>query len=238
MFKNPRGFLELEIFRPYPELVHGFSTRDLGDVSLDQSIFLKKLNVTNSEVVKMNQIHGNGVREVGKVDNGKMIPQTDGLFTNEKGVYLRASGADCLPLLFYNPETKNAAVVHVGWKGTLTNILEKTLLLFKNNSSDLEDILVGFGPGIGVCCYDVDKERADKFKEKFGEEVVLEKEGKNYLDLFKANYFNLLKLGILKENVQASVFCTVDHSNLVYSSRADGGLKGKFAAIIGVRDNK
>lgn len=198
--------------------------------------FLKNFDLSQTEVVRMNQIHGNNLEVVGIEDLGKTITETDGLFTEQNKVYLTAVTADCLPMLIFDSEKQNIALLHLGWKGTLTNLVSTAVESFEKTGSNLEDLIVGFGPAIGVCCYNVEEDRAQKFKERFGAEVVKEREGKVYLDLFRANYLELLALGLNKLNIQAGVFCTVDHSNLLYSSRAEGKIKGECVSLIGIKN--
>jgi copper oxidase (laccase) domain-containing protein len=75
----------------------------------------------------------------------------------------------------------------------------------KEYGAKVEDITVLIGPGIGGCCYSVDRERADKFAE-IGEKVVERRKGIPYLDLKEANRILLTSEGI--EDIRMSRLCT------------------------------
>ncbi|MCR4936903.1 MAG: polyphenol oxidase family protein [Lachnospiraceae bacterium] len=51
----------------------------------------------------------------------------DGLVTNEPGLCLVCSFADCVPLYFVDPVNKCIGLSHSGWKGTVSKIGEKTI---------------------------------------------------------------------------------------------------------------
>ena len=51
----------------------------------------------------------------------------DGLITKEKGLYLFLLIADCLPIIFFDPNQEVVAVVHSGWKSTDARMAFKTV---------------------------------------------------------------------------------------------------------------
>lgn len=237
MTKNPQGYLQLEIFSPFKDLIHGFSLKETGDMRQSLENFLAKFNLSLSDSVTMEQIHSEGLSLVTEKEKGQTIKGADGLLTKQKNIFLVSINADCLPILFYDPIQKRVAIDHVGWRGALTNLLPKTVSLFKDLSSNIDSLLVGFGPGIGPCCYNIDEIRARLFAKNFGSEAVTYKENQPYLNLFAVNKMVLMQAGIKEENIQAEVFCTNDHSDILFSYRADKGhLVGEFASIIGVKE--
>ena len=69
-----------------------------------------------------NQIHETRIHKVTKEDCGKVMKDMDGLATNEQGIPLYTGYADCVPLFFYDPVEKAAALAHSGWRGTVGRI--------------------------------------------------------------------------------------------------------------------
>ena len=53
--------------------------------------------------------------------------KTDGLITQKKNIVLSTTSADCILMMFFDPETKTIANIHSGWKGTYRKIAVKTV---------------------------------------------------------------------------------------------------------------
>lgn len=236
--------LYFETFLPFPELVHGFSTNFLGDMRYThdeskQSIqqFSEALGISSNSLVTMDQVHGNTVAEVTDTDWGFLIPETDGLLTTLLNVFLGVITADCLPLFFYDPQQRISAAVHAGWRGLYAEIIPVVVDKMREKGSNPEDILVGIGPSIRVCCYEVDRKFIDKFYKKFEivERVIEIRGGKFFFDLQQVAKHQLQESGILLENIEDGNYCTSDHED-VYSARRDGKNHGEIMGIIGRRE--
>ena len=88
-----------------------------------------------------------------------------GLMTNSSGKVLCTCYADCVPLLFFDPVKNVIASVHSGWKGTIKLIGQETVFNMVNEyGSKVEDILVGIGPSIGPCCFEVQEDTYEQFR--------------------------------------------------------------------------
>src|SRR4030066_989183 len=169
--KTNKGFYTLATLSNFKNLVHGFSTKDLGDVRFkiadtkkNRERLARVLKI-ESEFVGVAQKHGNKVIRADKRDLGKIIAGADGLVTNKPGVNLMIRVADCLPILVYDPKNQVVGAVHAGWRGTVgggaKNLIKKFVNYFK---SDPGKLLVGFGPCIEFCHYSVTTDRASKIK--------------------------------------------------------------------------
>lgn len=242
----------------FPNLTHFISTRQ-GGVSKEQFTSLNVSQLvgdvaekvyenrrtlaeslgTSSETCILPQLtHGKNVQIVGKMDAGRgwaqhetAILDTDALITQEKGLCLIVTLADCTPLLFFDPKKEVIAVAHAGWKGTFAKIGVETLQKMHTHfGCEMQDILVGIGISIGQCCYEISEDLAHKFCENFGEEVVLYKEGKPHLDLWQANQIQLLEAGILPQNIAIAGVCTACNSDVFFSHRKEAGKTGRFCA--------
>jgi YfiH family protein len=98
--------------------------------------------------------------------------------------------ADCVPILFYDPNKKVIGIAHAGWKGTVSKIARNTVnAMNKNYNSKPKDIIAGIGPAIGPCCYEVKLDVVKKVEKSLdnGKEIIIVRDGKYYLDLWKAN---------------------------------------------------
>lgn len=154
--------------------------------------------------------------------------QGDGIITKNTSLIPTVTVADCMPVYLWDPVTKVFGIVHSGWKGTGIAV-DAMNLAAKEYGSRIQDFCVILGPHIQDCCYIVNEERADFFKENFGSDCVkpLEEGGKCYcggrgfpvawnngggqlyrLSLKKANVFALEKAGVKKENINIIDECT------------------------------
>lgn len=201
------------------------------------------------DIVGAWQVHGDNIYQVVNKDRGRgsidpitVIPDTDALITREKGVVLSAFFADCVPLIFLDPENEAVGIAHAGWKGTAARIGAKTVQAMERAfGSKPEKILSAIGPSIGACHYQVDEPVITRFRQEFPGDyreflTPEEKPGYARLDLWKANEYILKKAGIPKENISVSRLCTYCNQNEFFSHR--GGSKGRHAAVIMLKERQ
>ena len=200
---------------------------------------------TPDRVVCSDQTHTTNVRLVTETDAGKGVVRdkdytdVDGLITNVPGLILATFYADCVPLYFVDTENRAIGLSHSGWKGTVQSIAAKTLArMTEAFGTQPRDVLVGIGPSIGPCCYEVGAEVAARFCAAFpyAEELLLhETDGHVHLDLWEANRQQLLRSGVSEENIEVAGECTCCRHAWYYSYRADQGKTGRIAALISLR---
>ncbi len=143
---------------------------------------------------------------------------SDGAITDQPGVLLTSMHADCIPLFFYDPERKAIGMVHSGWKGTAQEIGRKASLKMQEvYGCKPENMLVHIGPGISQCCFEVDKDVYEMFREP----VYTTKGIKYYIDLKEYNLRMLMETGIPRENITISEHCTCCEPELFASFRYD-----------------
>lgn len=214
---------------------------DLKDVWKNREIFCSGLEIDAKRIVTAQQVHGEQVLCVdesyvgrGAFDYMKAIPDTDGLITNLPDLPLMMFFADCVPILIFDPVKKAIGICHAGWKGTVHKIAQKTVqAMIKSFNSKPEDCLIGIGPSIGACCFEVDDPVYTQFRKEFPTlkcEKVSEKKWK--IDLWEANRLQLGDIGVVDKNIICSNVCTKCNSDVFFSYRADAGKTGRIAAII------
>ena len=258
---NSKGNLKyytIDEFKKTGLVKHGFSTRcggvseneyksmnlrmncddKLENILKNYEIFSREIGVNFENLVFSNQVHCDTIKSVTKEDmgNGILKPQkwdgADGLITNEPGVPLCIFAADCVPVFFLDRVKKVIALVHSGWKGTALKIGAKCVeKMAAEYGSDPRDILVGIGPSIGVCHFEVGDEVADVFRDTFGD-AVLEMHEKWHVNMQKAIEISLLEQGISKENIINADICTYCNSELLFSHRKTNGKRGVMAGIM------
>ncbi len=160
--------------------------------------------------------------------------KADILFTDNPEVSLFMRFADCVPLLFHDPQKKGIGLAHAGWMGTVKGVAEASVRAMQERyDSDPADIIAGIGPSIAVDHYEVGEEVAGQFRAKYGddaERILQTRDGSIYLDLWTANVLQLQKMGV--EQIQVSGLCTACHLDEWFSHRAEKGKTGRFGVLM------
>jgi YfiH family protein len=200
------------------------------------------VEIEPESMVLSQQVHQDRIIIVGADDRGKGIFRdtdisgVDGLMTNEPGVALVTFYADCVPLFFLDPIHGVIALSHAGWRGTVAKIGAKTInKMCRIFGTRPEDCLVGVGPSIGPCCFEVDLPVMEQFSQAFPQydDIILPgRPGKYYIDLWKANCLQLEELGVCTHHITLASLCTCCHKEIFFSHRGDKGRTGSMAAIL------
>lgn len=195
--------------------------------------------------VRSRLVHGNRIHLVTAEDYGEGTVRPaalcgyDGLMTDQPGVTLVATFADCVPIYFADPVHRAVALSHSGWRGTVAQIGRETLkAMGEVFGTRAEEVLVGIGPCICGDCYEVGEEVILEFQKEMDlEGIVREKgNGKYQLDLRKANQKILLQNGVEKEHLFTADICTCCNSEYLFSHRATQGKRGNLGAFLGIRE--
>jgi polyphenol oxidase len=237
------------IFSQFPGIISGVSTRLCGNdeppfyfnlsyrvgdkkekVRENRKIFFGGLGIEEDAVSFQRQTHSVNSN---LVSGPKFFEDSDALYTNLKNNFLAVSIADCIPVLLYEPDKKIIAAIHSGWKGTLNKITTVTIeKLKKEFSIDAGKIYAYIGPGISVKNFEVRKDVADLFTD----DVKNFRSGRYFIDLKKHNCMQLQELGVKRDKIEISDYCTFEEKELFHSYRRDRDKSGRMLAVIGITD--
>lgn len=219
---------------PYQSLNLALHVKDNPiDVLKNREILSQKYNLPLQNIIYMDQVHKDSVVLI-KDPLVNKIENCDAIVTNIKNIPLMVMVADCVPLSFYDPNKNVIAVAHAGRNGTFLNIAQKTVdKMVEEFGSDTNDIRVGVGVSIGVCCYEVGKDLADICQKSFGQEYVAKRDDSYFIDLKKLNRDQLIDCGIKAENIEVSDECSC--CNESYFSYRREGVTGRFASIMMIK---
>lgn len=90
-------------------------------------------------------------------------PQADAMVTKVPGLALCVLSADCVPVLFADPDSQVIGAAHAGWKGALAGICEATLTAMEELGAARSQIVAAIGPAIQQASYEVGPEFRDTF---------------------------------------------------------------------------
>ena len=196
------------------------------------------LSVELDSCVMVNYEHGANVVVASSEHKGmgilreNTLPHCDGMVTAQKDLVIVTLHADCIPLFFADGSGHAAGAAHAGWRGTQLGMACNMVSRMERLGADVKEILVGIGPSIGACCFEVQDDTSGLFVEEYGKDVRIFRKGRQYIDLVKITLMQLEQAGIPPENVTAADLCTSCHPELFFSHRRDKGRTGSMASFI------
>jgi YfiH family protein len=242
--------------------VNGFSTR-LGGVSAfpNGDLNLAGFNEDSAENIYENrrrfltafgdhlelalawQVHGDAIRTVSVPgDVGDSDINADAIMSDLKGVLAAVKTADCVPVLIADPKMGAYAAVHAGWRGTVQSIVRKAIEKMREAyGTDPIDLIAAIGPAAGKCNYEIGEDVISAFAGNFegsGKYFEPTREGHALVDLHQANRDQLIRAGVLNENIYIAPFCTMERPDLFFSYRLEKqkfGKTGRLLSVVGRR---
>ena len=192
----------------------------------DRLIKIKNyFDLKNNLVYSPIQIHSDKVKLLSS--QSSLNPKCDAIiFKGSSTVVGSITVADCIPLCIYDIKNDNIALVHSGWKGTVSKIVLKAITQLERLGAKKNNLKIFMGPSIKGCCYEVSQD----FIKKFNSSSILKRDGKYFVDLPNQVKFDLENLSIPKDNIFIDSMCTYE-SKLCHSFRRDGDFSGRMSLI-------
>jgi polyphenol oxidase len=192
---------------------------------------------TNScSMVYLKQIHSDQVCVLDKksmpekLNKPDMLLSGDAIITDSPEKNLVIQVADCQAVLLYDPVRHVAANVHSGWRGSIQNVIGKTVNMIKKRFlSNPEDIVAGIGPSLGPCCAEFVNYRTE-IPETFWRYKI----NRDYFDFWKISKDQMKSEGILDKNIETSGICTKCRTDLFFSYRNEH-VTGRFSVVLGLK---
>ncbi len=254
---------------PHLGCPHGFSTRvggvttPPGRASLDLSLptdetraeimenltrFSRAVGFSPRSLVSLRQVHGCEVRTVGEREAGTAYfsdsdDGCDGYLTCARGVTLGVRTADCVPILLSAVDEYNrpymVAALHAGWRGTVAGIARAGVARMLSLGAKPKHLRAAIGCAIHACCFVVDGEVRQAFRDAFGETVCRDREARDpqnpekwHIDLIAHNRWQLESSGVPSDAVAVGDRCTCCTPSRFYSHRRDGSARGSMLSVI------
>ena len=205
----------------------GYTERSVGDGRHADVIlsYLRINQVIFKKLVLLEQIHSSNIvffknENMSEIER---LPEVDGVVSSDRQIVFAIRTADCIPILYKDAATGLIGISHNGWRGTFKKISQHILDEMVKRGSDMSQIRVAIGPGIGSCCYDIEEDRHIEFLEEFGEDFhsFPMRGGRRYLNLLKLNVALLIRAGLPLSNIDFFPFCTSCHKEKFFSFRRD-----------------
>jgi len=175
--------IELSALKDLPRIRHGFLTRhggvskgvyrslncglgskdDGAAVVENRARALRMAGLAADSLATAYQVHSAKVAVMDNAPQRDSRPEVDGLVSKTPGITLGILTADCVPVLFADPEAGVIGAAHAGWKGAVTGVLPETIEAMIALGADRGRIRAGVGPAIAQKSYEVGPEFPQRF---------------------------------------------------------------------------
>ena len=189
--------------------------------------FSNMVNLDSSKLITINQIHS---PEILIADSPGFYDPADGIINKGGSLVCSIKVADCLPIFFVNNITKTIGLVHAGWRGISSGIIEKFVKSIEICNENISDFYVLIGPSIQACCFEIMEDVLEHFDSKF---YKLIKTNKYRVDLQAWTVDQLIKFGFSEEKINNVNECTYCQNDFYHSYRRDGSNSGRMYALAG-----
>lgn len=178
-------------------------------------------------IVAARQVHGREVRwhPDSHGPGIRLLDGLDGHATGSPGLLLAVTVADCVPVYLADPARRLVALLHAGWRGTASGILEAGIQRLVEHGAREADLVMHAGVGICGACYQVGPEVLSACGLPAGP-------GPGHLDLRAELARRAGAAGIAAASVSA--WCAAHDRHLFFSHRASGGAGERMVAYLGL----
>ena len=180
-------------------------------------------------LVSAKQVHGDSVLNVDRMP-GADVEHTghDALMTNIPGIGLMIQQADCQAVMLYDPEHSAVANIHSGWRGSVQNIIAKTVAaMAAAYETKPASLFAAISPSLGPCCGEFIQYRTELPLSFHAYQVRA-----NHFDFWAISRDQLRNSGVRSDHIEIAGSCTVCDGN--YFSYRRERITGRFASVIGI----
>ncbi len=225
-------FLDLSHYFPEDSIRAGFSLRPFPFTPPEDRIELaKEFGLNPDSIVIPNQVHSGKVQIV---QEPRFHPSTDGLVTDDPCNVLTIQVADCVPIFIADISKKIIGLIHAGWRGVTSNIIEHCLDKLYSLGAERDNLHVVLGPCIHECCFEVGPEVTEHFPIQF---VKSGKSDRSYVNLTGVIKEKMMMEKIPSKHIHIVDECTCCLPEKYHSYRRDGDRSGRMIAILGIADD-
>ncbi len=179
------------------------------------------------------QVHGDQVAVVEDIREDHEYQNVDAMITRQSGVGLLIQQADCQAVLLYDPKQEAVGAVHSGWRGSVANIIGKTIRAMEGNFGTApEDLRAVISPSLGPCCAEF-----NNYKKELPVSFHQWRNSENYFDFWGISRWQLREVGLFNNHIEAIGICTMCSQDFFSYRRAmrkleNQGVTGRNGSVV------
>lgn len=210
-------------------------------ITANKETLCEQLCISQPCLVYPHQVHGTVVRQIQayfvslpEAERKSLLEGVDAVMTDQRGICIGVSTADCIPVLLYDRRHHACAAIHAGWRGTVARIVEKTMReMCCTYHTQPEEMVAVIGPGISLAHFEVGDEVYSQFEEAgFDMSAIARHDEKWHIDLWKCNWLQLSACGVTPEHIHVAGICTYANACEYFSARRLGIHSGRILTAI------
>ena len=197
---------------------------DLQAVAANRALLRSSVGLPG-EPCWLEQVHGCRILNL---DHGETGP-ADGAVTSKTGKVLVVMTADCLPVLLAAKGGQLVGVIHAGWRGLASGVIEAAVNAF---GCEPAEILAWLGPAIGPDAFEIGDEVREAFisaDQESASAFASNARGRWQADLYGLARRALSQVGV--RNIFGQASCTLSDPERYFSHRREAPC-GRMASLI------
>jgi polyphenol oxidase len=179
------------------------------------------------------QVHGDQILVVEADQSADEVHGCDALITTLPGTGLLIQQADCQAVMLSAPDEGVIAAIHCGWRGSVLNIIGKTIQRLRQQFGvPPAKLLAVISPSLGPCCAEF-----VHYRSELPEWMHTYQVRPNYFDFWAISRRQLEESGVQPDHIDVTGLCTrCNHQFFSYrrASALQGGITGRNGSIIGL----
>ncbi len=212
----------------------GFSWGSVGPLSpreflLMQHMLAAHIGVPVERLRPMRQVHGTTVHYRSLSESDTVPLEGDAQWTDQPGLPLLLSAADCYPIILYDPNIRKIGVAHAGWRGTAHHVVGALITAMYRDGGEPRNCHGWIGPGAEATSYEIDAAVASHFSMYPDALTPARREGHMFLNLPVVLHQQLIACGVSGEMITHSGRGTITDP-ASHSYRRDTWRSGRMVA--------
>ncbi len=128
----------------------------------------------------------------------------DALMTDIAGIGLMIQQADCQAITLYDPSHSAIAAIHCGWKGSVLDIIAKTIrAMTRRYHTNPYELKAYISASLGPCCAEF-----TNYKKELPVSFLDFRVKETYFDFWQISEMQLMRGGLLSKNIQMAKVCS------------------------------
>jgi len=184
-------------------------------------------------LIAVKQIHADQILQAEPAHIGTELEGYDAIISTLPGTGVLIQQADCQAVLLWAPQHHVVAAIHCGWRGSVLNIIGKTVrCLSEQYDVPAESLRAVISPSLGPCCAEFINYRTELPTWMHAYQIR-----PFFFDFWAISRHQLISVGVQPGHIETANMCTCcDQRFFSYrrATKSAQGITGRNGSIIGL----